>query len=389
MADHSLRLIPASPAPNNGRPAKKGVLPSQDIRQLVLDGHVHATQPILPQQIQPASLDLRLGRNAHRLQASFLPGSRSRIETKLAALSMAQLDISQPTILEKGCVYLIELMEALRLPRDLQAKANPKSTTGRLDIFTRLITEYGTAFERIQPGYSGPLYAEIMPKTFPIVVRSGLSLSQVRFIRGDPRLSDRQLKKLDKREQLVYFDETNSSTALVREGGIEIAVSLACDQTTGIVAYRGKNNAPLVDLEKTYSCDHFWDTITGCANSRLILNPGDFYILASREKVRIPLTCAAEMVPFDPSVGEFRIHYAGFFDPGFGYGDGSISGTPAVLEVRAHEAPFVIEHGQVVGRLVYSHMIQEPDRTYGTDIGSSYQRQELALSRQFRQDESG
>ena len=359
------------------------MLPSQDIQQLIDDGRIPAAREIEPVQVQPASLDLRLGPRAHRLQASFLPG-KSRIETKLAALSMAELDISKPTVLEKGCVYLIELLEGLRLPADLEARANPKSTTGRLDVFTRLITDYGTAFERIQRGYSGPLYAEIMPRTFPVVVRSGNRLSQVRFLRGDPRLSDAQLRKLDKREHLVYLDDTNPSPALIREGGIEIGVSLECDDGSGIVAYRGKSNAPLVDLDKKYQRDQFWDTITHCPDSRLILNPGDFYILASRERVRIPRNCAAEMVPFDPSVGEFRIHYAGFFDPGFGYGDGSISGTPAVLEVRAHETPFVIEHGQVVGRLVYSHLIQEPDRTYGTDIGSSYQRQELALSRQFR-----
>ena len=379
------RLFPGAETTRDSGRFRHGVLPAQGIQRLIDDSHVRAAEDakdIEPRQIQPASLDLRLGRHAHRLQASFLPGSKSTVERKLAGLSMAPIELSGTTILEKGCVYLVKLMEELDLPGELEAKANPKSTTGRLDVFTRLITDYGAEFERVQKGYVGPLYAEIMPRTFPVVVRPGLSLSQIRFIRGRAQMSDTALRKLDKKVGLIYLDES-SEKATVKDG-VELSVSLRPGCRTEVVAYRGKKNAPLVDLEAVYDPDRFWDRIDDCPEGRLILNPGDFYILASRERVRVPPQCAAEMVPFDPSVGEFRIHYAGFFDPGFGYGDGDISGTRAVLEVRAHETPFVIEHGQVVGRLEYSRVLELPEKIYGTSIGSSYQRQDLALSKQFR-----
>ena len=332
------------------------------------------------------------------LRASFLPG-KAKVESKLAHLLMAELDLSSATVLEKGCVYLVKLAEELRLPDDIEAKANPKSTTGRLDVFTRLITDYGAEFERVPKGYSGPLYAEIMPRTFSVIAHPGLSLSQIRFIRfirGQADLSDPQTRTLDQKEKLVYLDrtdlkKTDPKTAEIR-GGLELSVNLLGGRATDVIAYKGRKNAPIVDLQRIdhYEPDEFWEAIAGRPDDRLILDPGDFYILVSRERVRVPTRHAAEMVPFDPSVGEFRIHYAGFFDPGFGYGgDGSIPGTRAVLEVRAHEVPFVIEHGQVVGRLVYSRMLEAPDKVYGQAIGSSYQRQELALSKQFRRAADG
>ena len=382
--DYAFELFPefASSVPS----VQEGVLPSQDIEKLIRAGRIHAVEPIEPWQIQPASLDLRLGSVAYRLQASFLPGRESTVRRKLDGLAMAELDLTRPTVLEKGCVYLVPLMEQLRIPEELEAKANPKSTTGRLDVFTRLITDYGFEFERVpKGGYVGPLYAEIVPRTFSIIVHPGLSLSQLRFIRKRALSSDTHLRGLDREEGLIYLDETNPGTALIRDG-LNVSVSLKGDREGDVVAYRGKKNTPLVDLKKVdhYDIDRFWDAIPSPPDGRLILNPGDFYILASRERVRVPPQYAAEMVPFDPSVGEFRIHYAGFFDPGFGYGDSNITGTRAVLEVRAHDTPFVIEHGQVVGRLVYSRVLDVPEKIYGKSIGSSYQRQELALSKQFR-----
>ena len=394
MADRAAGLFPESAPPRRARPAASasGVLPSQDIRRLIDEKRIRASAPIADRQIQPASLDLRLGTRAYRLQASFLPGNAT-VESKLDHLSMAKLDLSQPTLLERGCVYVARLMEELDLRETaLEAKANPKSTTGRLDVFTRLIVDGGSEFERIarDKAYRGPLYAEIMPRTFPVMVRAGLSLSQIRFIRGraalrDAALRDDETKKLDKEKELVYLDGEDSREANIGDG-VKLSVSLRCNGADGIVAYRGRKNTRLVDLGQVaaYDVDQFWDPIRRCPGDRLILNPGDFYILVSRERVRVPPDHAAEMVPFDPSVGEFRIHYAGFFDPGFGYGSGEIRGTRAVLEVRAHEVPFVIEHGQVVGRLVYSRMLEAPDKVYGQAIGSSYQRQELALSKQFR-----
>lgn len=375
------------------------MLPSQAIRKLIAEKRVRASDPrasgpIEDRQVQPASLDLRLGTRAYQLRASFLP-CNSPVEPKLADLKMAELDLSSSAVLAKGCVYLIPLIEKLELPRHLGAKANPKSTTGRLDVFTRLITEGGTEFEHVPKGYKGPLYAEVMPRTFSVIVHPGLSLSQIRFIRGKAELSDAQTRRLNQKEQLIYLDKTNPEPldktnpepkkAGIRRG-LELSVNLRGERAEEVIAYRGRKNAPVIDLKQIdhYPPDEFWEKITEHPRKRLILNPGDFYILVSRERVRVPPNYAAEMVPFDPSVGEFRIHYAGFFDPGFGYGDGSIRGTRAVLEVRAHEVPFVIEHGQVVGRLVYSHVLDRPDKIYGTSIGSSYQRQELALSKQFR-----
>ena len=391
MADRTTGLFPGAGAagPRRGGRSGRGVLPSQSIRALIDDERIVSSDPTAPiddAQIQPASLDLRLGPRAYRLQASFLPGN-APVEAKLDYLSLAKLDLTSPTVLERRVVYLVPLMEELDLREGgLVAKANPKSTTGRLDVFTRLITNGGSEFEHVPQGYRGPLYAEIMPRTFPVIVRPGLSLSQIRFIRGRVELSDSEMRKVNKEQKLIYLDDEHSAAANVRDG-VELSVSLRGDGVREVVAYRGKKNARLVDLSRVgeYEIGEFWEEIRDCPGDRLILNPGDFYILVSRERVRVPPGYAAEMVPFDPSVGEFRIHYAGFFDPGFGYGAaGDIKGTRAVLEVRAHEVPFVIEHGQVVGRLVYSRVLDVPDKVYGASIGSSYQRQELALSKQFR-----
>ena len=385
VSGHSSRLFPgAALRRRGGRSRENGVLPSQDIQELIQKEYIFASEPIRNEQIQPASLDLRLGSRIHRLQASFLPGGAA-VQDKLASLSMACLDITAAVVLERGCVYLAPLLEKLNLPDGLSANANPKSTTGRLDVFTRLITDGSAEFERVPEGYDGPLFAEIMPRTFPVIVHPGLSLSQIRFIRGRAQLNDKETRGLNRREKLI-FDETRPVGATIREGGVEVSVSLKGGEHGDVVAYRGKTNTPLIDMDRvdSYDIEHYWDRIREPSDGRLILNPGDFYILVSRERVRVPKGYAAEMVPFDPSVGEFRIHYAGFFDPGFGYGDSNITGTRAVLEVRAHETPFVIEHGQVVGRLVYSRMLKVPDKIYGKAIGSSYQHQELALSKQFR-----
>lgn len=366
------------------RPAvSTGVLPYQRIRALIRDGCVPAEEPVADDQVQPASLDLRLGGAAYRLQASFLPGPSSTVERKLGVLSMAALDLSAPTVLEKGCVYLAPLMESLRLPPGLSARANPKSTTGRLDVFTRLITDYGREFERVRGGYAGPLFAEIVPRTFSVIVQRGVRLSQLRFVRGKPPPTDSLLERLDEADDLVYVDDRPAPADI--EKGLKLSVNLRGRDPADVVAYRGRKNAPLIDVRKVdhYEPGVFWDAIGGPRDDRLILNPGDFYILGSREGVAVKPDCAGEMVPFDPSVGEFRIHYAGFFDPGFGYGEGD-KGTRVVLEVRAHEVPFVIEHGQVVGRVVYSRLLDVPEKLYGASIGSSYQRQGLALGKQFR-----
>jgi dCTP deaminase len=362
-----------------------GILPSQAIRELIVHGRVAATPAISEEHIQPASLDLRLGDIAHRVRASFLPGPLNTVEEKIKELRMTRVDLTKAAVFEKGCVYIVPLLEQLNLPKDISAKANPKSTTGRLDIFTRLITDYGVEFERVPAGYKGKLYAEIVSRTFTVAVRAGMRLSQLRFVRGNPISPDSLINSLDEQETLVYMDAENSAKARV-DRGLRITVNLKAAEPGEVIAYRARAHAPAIELDRIayYSSEEFWEARQQAENRGLILEPNDFYILASRERVRVPPDYAAEMVPFDASMGEFRIHYAGFFDPGFGYGSSDIKGTRAVLEVRAHEVPFLIEHGQLVGRLTYMPMLSRPDKIYGTNIGSSYQYQALTLSKQFR-----
>jgi dCTP deaminase len=363
-----------------------GILPSQEISNLIAQGNIIASPAINPDHIQPASLDLRLGDMAHRVRASFLPGPNSTVEAKIKELRMARVDLTGAPVLEKDCVYIVPLVEELNLPENISGKANPKSTTGRLDIFTRLITDYGTEFDRVPPGYKGKLYAEVVSRTFTVAIRAGMRLSQLRFVQGNPVSGDRTIRELDQEEHLVYMDEEESPGKARLQRGLRITVNLEGADAGEIIAYRAKRFAPAIELDKInfYSPEEFWEVRHQNASKNLILEPGDFYILASRERVRVPPDYAAEMVPFDPSDGEFRIHYAGFFDPGFGYGSSDIKGTRAVLEVRAHEVPFLMEHGQLVGRLNYMPLLRRPDKIYGLNIGSSYQHQALTLSKQFR-----
>ena len=368
-----------------------GILPSQEISNLVARGHISAMPAINPDHIQPASLDLRLGDMAHRVRASFLPGPNSTVEAKIKDLRMARIDLTGAPVLEKDCVYIIPLVEELNLPENISGKANPKSTTGRLDIFTRLITDYGTEFDFVPAGYKGKLYAEVVSRTFTISLRAGMRLSQLRFVQGSPRAGDRTIKGLDQEDPLVYMDEEDSPVKAKLHRGLRITVNLEGAEPGEVIAYKAKRYAPAIELDRVnyYSTEEFWEVRHQNASKSLILEPDDFYILASRERVRVPPEYAAEMVPFDPSDGEFRIHYAGFFDPGFGYGSSDIKGTRAVLEVRAHEVPFLIEHGQLVGRLNYMPLLSRPEKIYGTNIGSSYQHQALTLSKQFRRENLG
>ncbi|MCF3973751.1 2'-deoxycytidine 5'-triphosphate deaminase [Paracoccus salsus] len=353
-----------------------GVLPDSEIRGLIETGVISAAPPITPDQIQPASLDLRLGDTAFRLRASFLAGRGRRIADRLADLQMHQMDLSGGAVLERGCVYLVPLMERLTLPAGLTAVANAKSSTGRLDLLTRLVTDDGTEFDRLPEGYDGPLYAEICPRSFSVLVRPGMRLNQLRLRRGQAVLSDAELRELNAREPLV------GGPALI-DHGLGFSVDLRPD-ADDLVGYRARPHSGVIDLDRiaAYPAAEFWDELR-TSEGRLILDPGAFYILVSREAVAIPADCAAEMAPYLAMVGEFRVHYAGFFDPGFGIGTAG-AGARGVLEVRCHEAPFVLEHGQVVGRLVYERMAARPDRLYGAGIRSNYQGQGLKLAKQFR-----
>ena len=363
-----------------------GILPAQSIEELVAAGHVKASQPIAPEQIQPSSLDLRIGPIAYRIRASFLSSRNARVIDKLEEFQLYPLDLTRPNVLERGCVYMVPLLEELSLPADISGKANPKSTTGRLDVFTRLITDFGGEFERVSAGYKGKLYTEIVPRTFSIVVQQGTRLNQLRLRRGNPAFSDTELERLHEQETLVYTENEAPADAMISNKSLWLSVDLNGDEHSEVIGYRARRNTPLVDLSRINYYDplEYWEPIQRTRSRNMVLDPRDFYILASKERVRIPNTFAAEMVPYDPSVGEFRIHYAGFFDPGFGYGADDIKGTHAVLEARSHEVPFLLEDGQVVGRLVFERLLGPPSKVYGQGIGSSYQHQRLSLSKHFK-----
>lgn len=353
-----------------------GVIPVQGLRDLIARGCITASPAIVDAQIQPASLDLRLGSVAYRVRASFLVGKDRRAADRIAEFEMHRIDLTNGAVLEKGCVYVIPLMESLALPAGITAVANAKSSTGRLDLLTRAITDGGTEFDRIPDGYHGPLYAEVCPKSFSVLVRAGQRLNQIRFRQGQAVLSDAELTALNAVEPLV------SGAALISEG-LGFSVDLRPEHGD-LVGYRAKPHTGVVDLDKIghYPASEFWEEIHA-KDGRIILDPGAFYILVSREAVTIPPDYAAEMAPFLAMVGEFRVHYAGFFDPGFGHAEAGGAGSRGVLEVRCHEAPFVLEHGQIVGRLVYERMAERPQTLYGREIASNYQGQGLKLAKQF------
>lgn len=349
------------------------------INSLILSGGVKLAHPQSAHQVQPASLDLRLGARVWRMRASFLPGAGRSVLNRIEALSLHEMDLTKGAVLETGCVYIAELMEEMALPPHICASANPKSSTGRLDVFTRVIANEGTEFDQIPAGYHGQLYAEISPRTFPVLVRQGSRLSQIRFRTGVPRLNDAELHGLHATQKLV----SDASASVI--GGVAVSVDLSGFNSQGLIGYRAKRHTGLVDMDRVaaHKTADFWEPLTADGNGALVLDPGQFYILASKEAVHVPPDYAAEMTPFDPLVGEFRVHYAGFFDPGFGHFASGGSGARAVLEVRSHDVPFILEDGQVVGRLVYERMCQRPDMLYGQDLKSNYQAQGLKLSKHF------
>jgi len=328
-----------------------GILPCQELEALIAAGAITSATPWAPDQVQPASLDLRLGESCWRVRASFLP-ARHRVADRLPDVAMHRLDLTDGQVLEKGCVYIAELQERLKLPKGISARGNPKSSTGRVDVFVRLLTDHGQSFEDVADGYEGPLYMEIAPQTFSVLVRPGTRLNQLRLKAGAPP----KLRTSD----------------------------VGVDLTGELAGFRARRHAPVVDLDHVDGHDprDFWQPLEQ-HRGELLLDPGEFYILASKGDVEIPVDQAAEMLPIDPSVGEFRVHYAGFFDPGFGTEEARSKGSKGVLEVRGHETPFLLEDGQTVARLVYEPMTARPSRLYGEN-GSHYQGQGLKLSKHFQ-----
>jgi len=355
-----------------------GILPSHVLKKLIAGKReIAADEPFTDAQIQPASIDLRLGPVAYRVRASFLTGKSATVEEKLAQVFMHEIDLTQGAVLEAGCVYIVKLLERAEFSARIAGSANPKSSTGRIDVFTRLITDHGEAFDRVDAGYHGPLYAEISPQTFPILVRKGSRLNQLRIRHGSPQFSDTQLRRLHAEQPLVDCEPDI-------DNGLGFSIDL---KGSGRIGWRAKRHTGLIDVDRPdiLSPYDYWDSVEANSGGHLVLDPDEFYILASRERIAIPLDHAAEMVPFNPLVGEFRVHYAGFFDPGFGHAPGQPPSARAVLEVRSREVPFILEHGQIVGRLVFERLTDPPPEAYGDGLGSHYQRQGLKLSKHFRE----
>jgi dCTP deaminase len=359
-------------------PLNTGILPAREITRLTENGIIQLMRGLDHDQVQPASLDLRLGPKAFRVRASFLPGPHQTVAERLKGLVLHEMDLSHEAVLETGCVYIVPLMESLALPKGISAAANPKSSTGRLDIFTRVITDYAQEFDKVTEAYQGPLYAEISPRTFPILARQGSRLSQIRFRSGASLANDELIRGLHAKEPLITEGEVNI------DGGLALSVDLSGVKKGEPIGFRAKRHSALVDVDKKAALEvlDYWEPIW--QKGSLILDPDQFYILASREAVRIPPSHAAEMVPYNPLVGEFRVHYAGFFDPGFGHASGHGEGARAVLEVRSHEVPFILEDGQIIGRLIYEPLTSPPEVVYGGGLGSNYQKQGLKLSKHFR-----
>ncbi|MGC6530320.1 MAG: 2'-deoxycytidine 5'-triphosphate deaminase [Candidatus Puniceispirillaceae bacterium] len=364
-----------------------GILSSDQIKTALAAGQIAVQSPVLEGQVQPASLDLRLSAKAWRIQTSFLPGAHASVAEKLKTLALHDIDLTDGAVLEKGCVYLVELQESLALPAHLSAIANPKSSTGRVDVFTRLITDGGIEFESVPAGYHGPLYAEISPRTFSVLVRPGTRLSQLRLRHGNTILDDNALTDLQNSASLIRLADGQMGPANISMG-VGLSVNFQPEDDTGLIGWRARKHAGLIDMDKpgTLPRTQFWEKVTtdDLVAGGLVLNPDEFYILASREYVSVPEDYAAEMSAYDTRAGEFRAHYAGFFDPGFGIGAKGADHTRAVLEVRSHDVPFLIEQDQIVCRLVYEKMSRRPDWLYGGDgSGSNYQSQSLKLAKYF------
>ena len=366
-----------------------GVLASQQIRRAIASEWIGSGDfRIHPEAVQPASLDLRLGPEAWALRCSFLPDVQSTVEEKARDIEFQRIDLRDGATLERDRPYLVPLIETLNLPPEIRAKANPKSSTGRLDVFTRVITDRSHRFDEIRAGYQGRLYLEIVPRSFAIHVRTGLALNQLRMVSGDARLSDAELREVHRATPLLYTDsEGVPESDLSIADGLFLSLDVA-GPANRIVGYRAKKNSLPLDLSRThaYRWRDYWDPVLPEDRHRIVLEPEVFYLLLSAEGVCISPDFAAEMMAYDPTAGELRTHYAGFFDPGFGYDPrGERHGSRAALEVRARDVPFMVEHRQPVCKLAFERMTARPDVLYGRDLGSNYQGQVTMLSKHFRE----
>lgn len=361
-----------------------GIIAYQRLQKFYEEGVISSVKPLAEKQLQPASMDLRLGGKAYRVRAGFLPGKNATVMNRVASLHMHEIDLTDGGVLERGAVYIVPLQEKLNLPTDVSGIISPKSSTGRLDILTRLITDNGISFDKIEKGFSGDLYLEITPLTFSVIAREGDCLTQLRLRQGKSVLEDSQLQELHAEHPLVYVNDHVEEPML--DHGLWLSVDLEGRDSNAIVGYRSRKSAPLIDLRKInhYHIEDFWEPIVRPSSGQLILDPEEFYILASRERIVIPNSYSCEMMPYETTAGELRVHYAGFFDPGFGVFPDGRQGRRGVLEVRSHDVPFVLEHGQKICRMVYENMQELPSLSYGEVPGSNYSNQSLKLGKQFK-----
>ncbi len=372
-----------SPSEQSTAARQTGVWPAQQIRDASESGIISALTTLDPAQIQPASLDLRLSETAYRVPASFLPGPKATVADKLEAFGAEAFSLETGAVLRRGNVYIIPLQESLDLRKRMSGLANPKSSTGRLDVFARVITDFGAEFDTIREGYKGPLWLEVAPRSFDVKLRAGSRLAQLRLKTGSPASTSASVKRLDERAPLVAAEP---GMADIKDGAVALSVDLVGDGDNGLIGYKARKASEYIDVDKVhyYDRDVFWRPVYRPDTGGVVLKIDDFHILATREHIAVPPDHAADMVAYDTLVGEFRAHYAGFFDPGFGYNGDERVGTPIVLEVRSHEVPFMVENGQIVGRMELERLSEPTDSPYGSGIGSSYQGQGLTLSKQFK-----
>lgn len=356
-----------------------GILPDCEIEGLLARGEVYASEDVVARQVQPSSLDVRLGAKAYRLRASFLPGRETRVSEKIDRLALHEIDLRKGALLETGGVYIVPLLESLALDSKTSAFANPKSSTGRIDVFTRVIVDRSAYFDQIEVNYKGPVYLEVSPRTFPIRVKQGSTLAQLRFRQGEPTDPNTEVKNL------ISEGWQLTSGGVDIDRGLGVRVGLQPAEGDGTVGFRARRHAGFVDVDaRDHPSEDFWEPVYTDSKGAIVLDPGEFYILASQENLCVPPSHAAVMAPFDPLMGEIRVHYAGFFDPGFGVGENKAPSSLAVLEVRGRDVPFILENGQIIARLIYEPLRSPAQQVYGSGLGSNYQYQGLRLSKHFR-----
>lgn len=374
--------VTSQQSPLNPPTSTKGVLASQEIRELIHKGHIkHADE----KSIRPASLDLTITSEVYRLEEMFLPKSGETIRDILKNARPSAHHLSHP--LERNVLYLARLQEHLSLPDGIHCVCNPKSSTGRVDIQVRVLADGVPRYDAVMPGgYDGDLWLLMSPKSFPVKIDAGESLSQIRFVRGSSRVTEEEIEETLTAHDLLWDIEGKPLRESGRLSDQDGSLILGIDVSRDLVGWECLGLHRILDLSKRghYYAEEFFRPLRRTGDHIRLQNNG-FYILYTRERVQVPPHLACEMVPMDERSGEFRVHYAGFIDPGWGWGiDGSANGRRLVLEIRPFE-DIVLRDGQPVGKIKFEKMSSRPDQVYD-QIDSNYINEtELPrLSKHFR-----